>query len=74
MKPSPLQEDNLDPSSFPALGEAYAKAFSMLPDNRKKVWVDKLAGRVRNRSKTRPLARDEIRGNTNRNPLARPTA
>jgi hypothetical protein len=71
MKPSPLQEDNRDPSFFPALGEAYAKAFSMLPDNQKKVWAGKLAGRAKNRPKSTMLTRDGSRANTNRTPLAR---
>jgi len=60
--------------AFGALGDAYSKAMEMLPPERRKAWAEKLAGSVKNRPKTRPLARGEMRANTSRSPLARPTA
>jgi hypothetical protein len=83
MNPSPAPR--ADAAETPALGEAYSKAMSMLSPERQKAWAQKLVGtpqkfsadktrlarRIKNKPRTRPLARDEIQGNTNRNPLAR---
>jgi hypothetical protein len=68
MKPRPLQENDSLSGPLPALGEAYAKAFEMLPKDRKRFWAEKISGR---RAKQTPLAGGKMPASTSRRPLAR---
>ena len=70
----PKSSPEIESSETPALGEAYAKAMSMLSPERQKVWANKITQTRQNRSKSSTLARGDSRASTSRRPLTRPAA